>query len=78
MASMKYISDEFGNFIIFSNPLTHKDIADKLGIKPVAAGSVALMDKDINVSGESVTLRCSCDKADGERIKRQLDFYDGA
>lgn len=78
MASMKYIRDQFGRFIIFSNEFQHKDVAKALKLSAQSAGSVALFDTELQTHGESTTLCRSADKADGAAIKLQLDFYDGS
>ena len=78
MAYMKYIKDSHGNFVIFSQTMKHKDVAKALGMEPTAAGSVAMLDDKIHTSGESVSLFKRSDPKDGDKIKRQLDFYDGA
>ena len=77
MASMKYIQDEHGRFILFSKSFTHKDVAEGLDIQPKSAGSVSLFDENIQVHGESTTLAIHSNSQDGAAIKRQLDFYDG-
>ena len=78
MASMKYIKDKGGGFIIFSSGFLHKNIAQALNIEVQAAGHVSMFDGQIKVHGESVSLVRKCDSQDGDAIKRQLDFYDGS
>jgi hypothetical protein len=77
MASMKYIKDEFGRFVIFSNQFKHKDVAEALNINARSAGSIALIDDQFGVNGESTSLRVRSNPEDASYIKRQLDFYDG-
>jgi hypothetical protein len=77
MASMKYIKDEHGRFIIFDAAFTHKDVADALQIKVESAGMVSLIDSQVSVNGESVTLCKKANPNDGPAIHRGLDFYDG-
>ena len=73
MASMKYIKDEFGRFVIFSNEFQHKDVAEALNIKARSAGSIAMLDDYLRVNGESTSLRVRSNPEDASYIKRQLE-----
>ena len=77
MAYMKYIKGENGTVVIFSQNLTHKHVSECLGIKVKSAGSVSMVDDQISVFGESITLSNRPESGDSAMIKRQLDVYDG-
>ena len=68
---MKYIKDEYGNFVIFSQNLKHSDVAKALSTKPKSAGFVHVID-NVHTFGESISLSICADKEDGKRIENQL------
>ena len=77
MAAMKYIRDNFGTIVVFSNNLLHKNVAEALNLNPVSAGSISLVDGEIKTNGESVSLGVCSKQVDTEKITKQLDFFDG-
>lgn len=75
---MKYIRFEYAGFVIFDNDQIHKDIADKFPDDNVlSAGNIALTcdETDINLYGESLTLKTEPKIEDIRGLYRKMSLY---
>lgn len=75
---MKYINFRYAGFVVFEQSQTHKDMAERFpNDEVISAGFVnGTCDYDqISTHGESVTLKMSSRKSDGESIGRRILIY---
>jgi len=78
MNQMKYIVFDTGAIIIFSESLSHEQVATALGLKEnvQSAGQVSMMVEqgEVNAYGRSFTLGAKSDPNDSKRIYNQISF----
>lgn len=73
MSRMKYINFKNIGIVIFGGHVSHSDMAQLIGDKPVSAGFFNAGDTDyVSCYGESVSLKLTSDPADTEQLRRIL------
>lgn len=75
---MKYVvvleCETYERMYLFPQDEEHRDFAARMGLYPVRAGFVTLMDGQLSCGGESVSLNLKGDrKADTRLLNRQIN-----
>jgi hypothetical protein len=78
---VKYIRLEGGGFVVFPDSIAHNEVVVKGGFQntPCNAGKIQIVVREgklsVHTYGESISLKLTANKEDGEAIRRMIEEY---